>query len=402
LLGTIFFNEYQVNAAITNTIPAALRDRRGAKIIQPLLRPDVGSAGPKWLPLVLVGGSIAAVAYADYVAVSISLGYLYILPLGFGAMFLRSELSYGLILVCTFLHDLFAPPYVNWANRIAHNLSAMLAFTFVVYIIQRYMKQREQLTKSIRQQRDSLLQDLELAAEVQRMYLPLGKPAIAGLQIAGMMHPAKGIGGDYYDYIPIDEHSIQLVIADVAGKGVAAALLMSATAAAVQLEVNERRDMLQVVSRLNTSIHSVSSDGERYVTLIMAEVDAQNRKLQYVNCGHNPALLFRAKMGKVTRMNSSCVPVGMIVGEACELVTVDLFPGDVLVFYTDGVTEAENRLEEEFGTERLSTVLECGASLSAQDLMTDIYKAAADFCADNFSDDVTILVVKCDFDGSLA
>ena len=72
------------------------------------------------------------------------------------------------------------------------------------------------------------------------MFLPLGKPAIAGLEIAGMMHAAKGIGGDYYDYIPIDEHTIQLVIADVAGKGVAAALLMSATAAAVQLEVNQR------------------------------------------------------------------------------------------------------------------------------------------------------------------
>jgi serine phosphatase RsbU (regulator of sigma subunit) len=393
-------NEYQVSAAILDSIPAKLRDPRAAKIIQPLLRPDVGSAGPRWLPLVLVLGSIAAVAYADYLAVSISLGYLYILPLGLGAMLLRSEISYGLIVVCAFLHDLFAPPYVNWANRITHNVSAMLAFTFVVYVIQRYMKQREQLTKAVRLQRDNLLQDLELAAEVQRMFLPLGKPAIAGLQIAGMMHPAKGIGGDYYDYIPIDEHSIQLVIADVAGKGVAAALLMSATAAAVQLEVDERRDMLQVVRRLNTSIHAVSSDGERYVTLLMAEVDAKSRKLQYVNCGHNPALLFRAGAGNVTRMNSSCAPIGMILGEPCELVSVDLFPGDVLVFYTDGVTEAENRLQEEFGTERLSTVVQRGASLSAEDLMTDIYNAAADFCADNFGDDVTILVVKCDFDGS--
>jgi serine phosphatase RsbU (regulator of sigma subunit) len=395
-------NKHQVNAAALNSIPVKLRDPRAARIIQPLLRPDVGSAAPRSLPLVLVLGSIAAVAYADYVAVSISLGYLYVLPLGVGAMFLRSELSYGLIVVCTFLHDLFAPPYVNWANRIAHNLSAMLAFTFVVYVIQRYMKQREQLTKAVRQQRDNLLQDLELAAEVQRMFLPLGKPAIAGLQIAGMMHPARGIGGDYYDYIPIDEHSIQLVIADVAGKGVAAALLMSATAAAVQLEVNQRRDMLQVVSRLNTSIHAVSSDGERYVTLLMAEVDAKNRKLQYVNCGHNPALLFRAGTSKVTRMNSSCAPVGMILGQPCELVSVDLFRGDVLVFYTDGVTEAENRREEEFGTERLSTLVQRGASLSAEELMTDIYDAAADFCADKFGDDVTILVVKCDFDGSPA
>jgi serine phosphatase RsbU (regulator of sigma subunit) len=392
--------KYQVSVATLDSTPGKLRDRREGTVLQSLLRPDAGSAGPRWLPLLLVFGSITAVAYADHIAFSVSLGYLYILPLGVGAMLLRSEISYGLILVCAFLHDLFALPYVNWANRIAHNLSAMLAFTFVVYIIQRYMKQGEQLTKSIRQQRDNLVRDVELAAEVQRMFLPLGKPTIAGLEIAGMMHPARGIGGDYYDYIPIDEHSIQLVIADVAGKGVAAALLMSATAAAVQLEVDERRDMLQVVSRLNTSIHAVSSDGERYVTLVMAEVDAKNRKLQYVNCGHNPALLFRAGAGDVTRMNSSCAPVGMILGEPCELVSVDLFPGDVLVFYTDGVTEAENRLTEEFGTQRLSAVVQRGSLLSAEDLMTEIYDAAADFCADKFSDDVTILVVKCDFDGS--
>jgi serine phosphatase RsbU (regulator of sigma subunit) len=394
---------FQVNGATLDSIPAKLRDLRDATIFQPLLRADVGSAGPRWLPLFLVLGSIAAVAYADHIAVHISLGYLYILPLGVGAMFLRSAVSYGLIVVCAFLHDLFAPPYVNWTNRIAHNVSAMVAFTFVVYFIQRYMKQREQLAKAVRQQRDNLLQDVELAAEVQRMFLPLGKPAIAGLDIAGMMHPARGIGGDYYDYIPIDEHSIQLVIADVAGKGVAAALLMSATAAAVQLEVNQQRDMLQVVTRLNNSIHGVSSDGERYVTLFMAEVDAKNRKLRYVNCGHNPALLYRAGTGKVTRMNSSCAPIGMILGQPCELVSIDLFPGDVMVFYTDGVTEAENLLAEEFGTDRLSGVVQRGSSLSAEALMSDIFNSASNFSKDvGFNDDVTILVVKCDFDNALA
>jgi len=122
-----------------------------------------------------------------------------------------------------------------------------------------------------------------------------------------------------------------------------------------------------------------------------------------VNCGHNPALLFRASTGKVTRMNASCAPIGMALGPPCELVSVDLFLGDVLVFYTDGVTEAENLLAEEFGAERLSTVVQRGASLSAQELMDDIFSNAANFSKDlGFSDDVTILVVKCDFDGSAA
>src|SRR5258706_13366898 len=125
------------------------------------------------------------------------------------------------------------------------------------------------------------------------MFLPNHRPSIAGLEIAGIMQPARGVSGDYYDYIPIDKYTIQLVVADVSGKGVPAALLMSATAAAVQLEARERRDMLGVVERLNSGIHAVS-DGSHYVTLLLAEIDARSNSLRYVNCCHNPALLFRA------------------------------------------------------------------------------------------------------------
>jgi sigma-B regulation protein RsbU (phosphoserine phosphatase) len=240
---------------------------------------------------------------------------------------------------------------------------------------------------------------VELAAQVQRLFLPVGKPAIAGLEIAGMMQPARAVSGDYYDYIPIDAHTIQIVIADVAGKGVPAALLMSATAAAMQIEANHDRNMLEIVGRLNAGIHSVS-DGERYVTLLVAEIDAQKRTLHYVNCGHNPALLFQAKTGTVTRMDSSCPPIGIFSKEVCELASEDLSVGDVLVFYTDGVTEAENQLGEEFGIERLSTVIQRGSSLSADDLMIKILDSAANFCSEvGFNDDVTILVVKCTLDG---
>jgi sigma-B regulation protein RsbU (phosphoserine phosphatase) len=347
-------------------------------------------------------GAIGAVAYADHLVVSISLTYLYILPLSVGAIFLRRKISYSLIAVCILLHDYDSPRNINPGLRIFHNLSAMLCFAFVVYFIQRYIQQREALAKTVQQQRDELLQDVELAAQVQRLFLPVGKPAIAGLEIAGMMQPARGVSGDYYDYIPIDAHSIQLVIADVSGKGVPAALLMSATAAALQLEANHYGNMLDAVGRLNTGICSVS-DGARYVTLLLAEIDAHKRTVNYVNCGHNPALLFRAKTGTLTHMDSSCPPIGLFPQEICELASADLIAGDVLVFYTDGVTEAQNQLGEQFGTERLSAVVRRGSSLSAEGLMTDIFSSAADFCSGvGFNDDVTILVVKCNFDGSAA
>jgi serine phosphatase RsbU (regulator of sigma subunit) len=366
-----------------------------------LLRKDVASNGPAWLPLGLVLGAIGAVAYADHLVVSVSLVYLYILPLGVSAIFLRKVISYSLIAVCVLFHDYYSPRNINPGLRIFDNLSAMLCFAFVIYVIRRYMEQREALAKTVQQQRDNLLKDVELAAQVQRLFLPSGKPAIAGLEIAGMMQPARGVGGDYYDYIPIDAHTTQIIIADVAGKGVPAALLMSATAAALRLAANRERNMLEQVERLNTGIHSVS-DAERYVTLLIAEIDVHKRTLQYVNCGHNPALLFRAATGTLTRLNSSCPPIGLSPEEICELASADLSPGDVVVFYTDGVTEAENRLGEEFGMERLSATVRRGSALSAEDLMVDIYNTAADFCGDDFSDDVTVLVVKCDFAGSAA
>jgi serine phosphatase RsbU (regulator of sigma subunit) len=387
--------------ASRESMPAELHSLRERAPLRSLLRKEVASNGPSWVPLGLVLGAIGAVAYADHHVVSVSLVYLYILPLSVGAIFLRKVVSYSLIALCVLFHDYYSPRNINVGLRVFHNLSAMLCFAFLVYVIQRYMEQREALAKTVQQQRDELLKDVELAAQVQRLFLPLEKPVIAGLEIAGMMQPARGVSGDYYDYIPIDAHTTQIVIADVAGKGVPAALLMSATAAAMRLEANHDRNMLEQVERLNTGIHAVS-DAERYVTLLIAEIDVHKRTLQYVNCGHNPALLFRASTGTLTRLNSTCPPIGLSPDEVCELTSTDLSPGDVVVFYTDGVTEAGNRLGKEFGMERLSASVRRGSSLSAEKLMIDIYNAAADFCGDDFNDDVTILVVKCDFDGSTA
>src|SRR5229473_6091128 len=237
---------------VRETRPAELRGLRERVLLASLLRKDVALSGATWLPLVLILGAIAAVAYADHLVVSISLLYLYILPLGVGAIFLRSKISYGLIAVCILFHYYDSPRIINPALRIFHNLSAMVCFAFVVYFIQQYTEQREALARTVQQQRDRLLQELELAAQVQRLFLPMGRPAIAGLEIAGMMQPARVVSGDYYDYTSLDAHTIQIVVADVAGKGVPAALLMSATAAAMRLEANHDRNMLQQVERLNT------------------------------------------------------------------------------------------------------------------------------------------------------
>jgi serine phosphatase RsbU (regulator of sigma subunit) len=385
---------------LQDPLPVGLREFFQRIRFLSLLRKEVASNGEAWLPIIMVAGAIGAVAYADHRVISVSLVYLYMLPLAVGAIFLRRAVSYSLIVVCMLLHDYYSPRPIHLEVRVFHQLSAMLCFAFIVYLIRRYIEEREALAKTVQQQRDDLLNDLELAAQVQRLFLPSGKAAIAGLDVAGMMLPARGVGGDYYDYFPVDAGITQIIVADVAGKGVPAALLMSATAAALRLETNRDRDMLAQVQRLNTEIGAVSHP-EAYVTLMLAKIDVHERTVQYVNCGHNSALLFHASTGALTRLNSSCLPIGLSPEEICELASEDLMPGDALVFYTDGVTEAQNQAGEEFGMKRLSAAVLSGSSLPAEDLMNSIYNASADFCGDNFNDDVTILVVKCNFDGSL-
>jgi sigma-B regulation protein RsbU (phosphoserine phosphatase) len=385
--------------AVQQARPSRPRGLRERTPLLSLLRRNLADR-PAWLQLVLVVTAIAGVAYADHLVVSLSLVYLYTLPLTIGAIFLRKEISYVLIAACILFHYFFhsfdSPRHIHLGLRIFHDLSALLCLTFVVYVIQRYTERQDALVKTVQHQRDSLLRDVQLAAQVQRLFLPLAEPDISGLDVAGMMQPARGVGGDYYDYISISAHILQMVIADVSGKGVPAALLMSATAAVMRLEANRDRNILELAGQLNAGIYSVSDD-EHYVTLLLAELDTHKRTLRYVNCGHNPALLLRANSSALTHLGSSCPPIGLSSVEICELVSVDLTVGDVLVFYTDGVTEAENQTGEEFGVERLSAAVRNGSSLSAEGLMRSIYDAVAEFSGDDFRDDVTILVVKCEF-----
>jgi phosphoserine phosphatase RsbU/P len=273
-----------------------------------------------------------------------------------------------------------------------------VCFTFVVHVIQKYVAGREALVKAIQQQCDDLARDIRLAEQVQRLFLPTKKLTIGGIEIVGMMRPARGLSGDYYDYIPINDQTIQIVIADVSGKGIPAALLMSATAAAIQLEAGQDRGMQEILRRLNGEIRAVS-DGTRYVTLILAEIDVKKRRLRFINCGHNPALVLRSKTGSLSRINSNCPPIGLFEDESWQLDSIELESGDMLVFYTDGVTEAEDASGEQFGVERLSAVVRRGAQLTAEQLMRNIFESSAGFSGENgFRDDVTILVAKCDFD----
>jgi serine phosphatase RsbU (regulator of sigma subunit) len=344
-----------------------------------------------WWAFLVVVLAIGCVAYADNMVEGVSLGYLYILPLSFSAILLPSRLTYALVVLCIFFHDLFGPPIHHIQGRILHNLAALIGFTFVVVILQWFVAQRNALNELTRHQRDALLQEVELAAEVQRLFLPSSDPDTEGFEA---MHPARVVGGDYYDYLARPDGRMRLVIADVSGKGVAAALLMSATAAAVQLETNETRKLSDVANQLNKELFALQDDG-RFVTVLLGELEPRSGRLKYINCGHNPALLVRGDGGDTVWLQASCMPVGISPEMDCALEEITLAPGDIMVWYTDGLTDASDRDEQEFGTNRLLESVRVHSGGSAREICDHLWRDVAAFTQrDSLDDDLTVMVIK--------
>ena len=347
-----------------------------------------------WWAILVVALAIGCVAYADNMGEGVSLGYLYILPLSFSAILLPRRLTYGILVLCIFFHDLFGPPIRHIQGRILHNLAALVGFLFVVLILQWFAAQRNALNELTRRQRDDLLNEVELAAEVQRLFLPQSDPETVEFEIAGAMHPARVVGGDYYDYLPRPDGRMRLVIADVSGKGVAAALLMSATAAAVQLETNEPRKLCDVADHLNNELLALQDNG-RFVTVLLGELDPRSGQLKYVNCGHNPALVVRREGGEAVWLHAFCMPVGISPQIGCSLEEIKLAPGDVMVWYTDGLTEASDRDAKEFGTKRLLESVRSHSEGTAREICDRIWRDVNAFTQrDSLDDDLTLMVVK--------
>jgi serine phosphatase RsbU (regulator of sigma subunit) len=202
------------------------------------------------------------------------------------------------------------------------------------------------------------------------------------------------VGGDYYDFMDLGRGRLGLVIGDIAGKGIAAALLMANLQANLRsqsaIALEEPHRMLQSVNQLfyENTIDSA------YATLIFAEYDDNAQRLRYVNCGHLPALVLR-RDGTVERLHSTCTVLGIFREWECSIRECQLVPGDVLVLYTDGVTEARNDAGEEYGEERLIEGLRRYRERPSPAMLTAIADDVRQFSPDRQHDDITLIVSKC-------
>jgi len=219
-------------------------------------------------------------------------------------------------------------------------------------------------------EQEKLRRDLALAAEVQRRLLPPQPPRSDAVTLTAFTLPARSVGGDYYDFLDLGGDRIGVAIADVSGKGIAAALVMSVVQASLRVISSDRGlPVSELATRMNGFLHQ-STDGNKYATFFYAQIADGGRRLRYVNAGHNPPYLLRRSHAgvEVSELTIGGTVLGLFPKVAFEEATLDLCPGDVLVAFTDGVTEALNEAGEEFGEDRLKDLLREAFDSSARDI----------------------------------
>ena len=237
-------------------------------------------------------------------------------------------------------------------------------------------------------------QEMQIAREVQRKLLPQQAPPLATLDYAGDCLQARAVGGDYYDFLDLGPGRVGFVLADVAGKGISAALLMANLQANLRSQYAAALEDPQRLLRAVNQLFYSNTEDSRYATLFFGCYDDAHRRLQYINCGHNPPFLLR-RDGALERLHATATVLGMFPDWYCELAEVQLSSGDLLVIFTDGVTEASSPEGVEFGEARLIETAASGCNLTAADLLHRIQATVQAFSPGEQQDDLTLVVALC-------
>jgi len=276
---------------------------------------------------------------------------------------------------------------------IAANALGVAIFAFIIrnlVIERRTAAERE----SFRREIERTEYEMETARGIQQSFLPESPPRIEGFELAALNLPARQVGGDFYDFIPVSDNEWGIIIADVSGKGVPAALFMALSRTLVRANVADNITASQAIQKAN---HMISQEAKMgmFVTLFYAVLDPEKRRLQYVNAGHNPPFVVKKSSGDVILLRASGIAMGVMDDVSLEEKEIELDSNDIVVFYTDGITEAINGAGEQFGEKRLIETINRNADLTVKDLAGRVKDEVFDFAHGQPQfDDFTLVILK--------
>ena len=291
-------------------------------------------------------------------------------------------------------------PFTRMLTEWKFSVVATFAFGISFFVSQRAKERLERRNVELEQtvERSSAQvamqeQELERAREIQSSLLPKQIPQIAGFKVAGAWQPARVVSGDYYDVLPIGMLKLGICIADVAGKGVSAALLMANVQAAVRAFANSSDDPAEMCRKVNALLHENVATG-KFVTFLYGVLDAERRTFRYSNAGHLPPIVVSG--GKAAILDGGGAVLGVFPSWNYENAVIELRAGDRLLLFTDGITEAADANEREFGEAGIADFVASNGALPAKELNSGLMKRVTEFCSARFNDDATILVISAD------
>jgi len=355
---------------------------------------------PRWILIAIGLLWVAALAALDYVApLELSFLTFYVAPVLFLVWFVGPAAGFLGAAVCAAFwvwedvlsahaHPMLKLQVTDW--NLAIRAMFLALFVWVVAELKRALERERHLAQ------ERLEHDVQIAEEVQTRLFPRRDPEIRGLDCHGLCRPARGVAGDYYDFLPLEPGRTGIAVGDVAGKGLPAALLMASLQGSLRSLVTlSKNGPASLAADLNTQLHTLT-ESNRFATFFWAVFDEQPRSLTWVNAGHNAPMLLRMS-GAVERLGPSGPPLGAIPRVAYRQATTTLSPGDVLVIFTDGVTEAVDVSDQEFGEGRLEQILrgdgqgtETAGALC--DRIVSAVRAFEDGAPQN--DDITLVVAR--------
>jgi sigma-B regulation protein RsbU (phosphoserine phosphatase) len=273
------------------------------------------------------------------------------------------------------------------------NAVGMAIFAFIIHNLIAERKTAEERER-YRRELERTEYEMETARGIQQSFLPESPPQIDGFELAALNLPARQVGGDFYDFIPVSEDKWGIIIADVSGKGVPAALFMALSRTLVRANVTDNPTASQAIQKANNLISQEAKMG-MFVTLFYAVLDPQKKRLRYVNAGHNPPFVVRRNSGDVILLRANGIAMGVMDNVSLEEKEIELGSNDVVVFYTDGITEAINGAGEQFGEKRLIETISQNMNLPAKELIGTVKEKVFTFAQGQPQfDDFTMVLLK--------